>query len=325
MDSSKLAVPFRQLTGREPFYIVWNGASGQQNAELVRDTIVRVLGEAGRRYHLFVLSAGGSLAELAGRALASARREGGVVVACGGDGTISAVARAVLGTGVPFGALPQGTFNYFGRSHGISQDIEQALFGLLDARVQPVQVGLLNGQAFLVNASVGLYPQLLEDREAYKRRYGRSRLVAFWSGILSMFHVHRRLALRIEVEGRTHLLRTPTLVVGNNMLQLRRIGIAEAGELERGRLVAMTVKPIGVLAGYLLLLRGVISRLGDAENVISFGFERMTVRMGRHRRTIKVAMDGEVHTMAGPLEFRVAPNALPLLVPMAGGGGRVVQ
>ncbi|SAI73774.1 Putative lipid kinase BmrU [Bordetella ansorpii] len=305
------------LTGQEPFFIVWNQGSGRNDAELVRSTIQKVLDEAGRTYELIAVDDGAKLPDIARRAVEAARARGGVVVACGGDGTLNAVARAVLGSGVPFGILPQGTFNYFGRAYGIPQDTEIATRGLIGAHLEPVQVGLLNGQAFLVNASLGLYPQLLEDREAYKQRYGRSRLVALWSAIVTLLRGgHRRLALHLdsgEVQG---VIRTPTLVVGNNALQLRQIGIPQAEELERGKLMAMTAKPVGSLALYGLLLRGLLSRLGEAENVISFPFESMTVRLGkRRRRGIKVAMDGEICWMQAPLEFRVSPEPLMMLVP----------
>ena len=48
-----------------------------------------------------------------------------------------------------------------------------------------MQVGLVNDRVFLVNASLGLYAKLLEDREAFKAQYGRHRWVAFWSGLLT--------------------------------------------------------------------------------------------------------------------------------------------
>jgi diacylglycerol kinase family enzyme len=96
---------------------------------------------------------------------------------------LSAVSAVMLGSGLPMSILPQGTFNYFGRTVGISQETEAVLESLLDAVIQLVDVGLLNGHVLLVNASLGLYPQLLEDREAYKRRYGRSRLIALWPAI----------------------------------------------------------------------------------------------------------------------------------------------
>lgn len=155
-------------------------------------------------------------------------------MAAGGNGTLNAVARAVLGSGVPFGILPQGTFNFFGRAHGIPQDAHAATRCLFDARIEPVQVGLLNDRLFLVNASLGLYPQLLEDREAYKQRYGRSRMVALWSGLVTLLRAPPQLTLQLEHGGQARTLRTPTLVVGNNALQLERLGIAEAAALQQG-------------------------------------------------------------------------------------------
>lgn len=303
----------RSLTGQEPLFIVLNTGSGRGDAQALQDTIRGMLDAAGRRYELMPVQDPSRLTEQAREALRRAQQEQGVVIAAGGDGTLSAVAGVVLGQGVPFGILPQGTFNYFGRSYGISQDTETALRGFLQGRIQPVQVGLLNGRLFLVNASLGLYPQLLEDREAYKQKYGRSRLVALWSGMVTLLRAPRQLSLTLDYEGKARSLRSPTLVVGNNPLQLEHIGIP-AEELERGRLIAMAARPVGTLALYGLLLRGLASRLGDAEHVVNFAFDRLSVGV-RGRRRVKVAMDGEISWMDTPLEFKVAPERLPLVVP----------
>lgn len=80
---------------------------------------------------------------------------------------------------------------------------------------------------FLVNASLGLYPQLLEDREIYKRQFGRSRVVALWSALCTMLKPHRHLRLHLEHEGSTTELRSSTLFVGNNRLQMEQIGMPE--------------------------------------------------------------------------------------------------
>lgn len=303
------------LTGHEPFFIVLNTGSGRGDAQALQDIIRRVLDQAGRRFQLMPVDDPSRLVATAREAVALAREAGGIVVAAGGDGTLNAVAGQVLGQGVPFGILPQGTFNYFGRRYGISQDTEAALRGLLGGELRPVQVGLLNGRLFLVNASLGLYPQLLEDREAYKQRFGRSRLVALWSGLVTLMRAPRQLSLRLDYEGRVRDLRSPTLVVGNNRLQLEHIGIDPA-ELDRGHLVAMAARPVGTLALYGLLLRGLFSRLGEAEHVVSFAFDRLMVSI-RGRRRVKVAMDGEISWMDTPLEFKVSETPLPLVVPVA--------
>ena len=297
-----------------PFFIVQNAGSGRSSTEEVQQTIAQVLDGAGRKHTFLTVSDPSKLTETARQALKLAQAQQGVVVAAGGDGTLNAVARVVLGSGVPFGILPQGTFNYFGRTYGISQDTERSTRGLLDAVIEPVQVGMLNGQAFLVNASLGLYPTLLEDREAYKQRYGRSRLVALWSGLVTLFRVHRQLRLSMEIEGRPTHLRTPTLVVGNNALQLEQIGIGDPKDLERGKLVAMGPKPVGTWQLYKLLALGLISRLGEAENAFSFNFTKLVVNPQGNRR-VKVAMDGEISHVQAPLVFTVAEDRLSLLVP----------
>lgn len=304
-----------ELTGNEALFIVLNAGSGRDDANTTRDTIANLLTAAGRRFEIDLVEDPRNLPESARRATDRAVRERGVVVAAGGDGTLNAVTQAVLGRGVAFAILPQGTFNYFGRTFGIPSDTARAVHALLDARIEPVQIGMVNEHAFLVNASMGLYPTLLEDREAFKKRYGRSRLVAVWSSLVTLMRRPPQWTLDLDLQGQRHTLRTPTLVVGNNALQLEQIGIGLVDKLSRGQLVAMSVRPVSTWMLYWLLLRGAFSRLGDAEDVISFGFERLEVRPHGRRRHIKVAMDGEIVRMSTPLVFKVSENPLPLLVP----------
>ena len=144
-----------------PLFIVLNAGSGRADAAERLDTIKNVLNGAERRHEVLVADDPWQVTVLGRRAVELAQQEGGVVVAAGGDGTINSVAQPVLEAGVPFGILPQGTFNYFSRTHHIPSDTAQATKVLLDAIIQPVQVGLINHRVFLVNASLGFYPQLL--------------------------------------------------------------------------------------------------------------------------------------------------------------------
>lgn len=300
-----------------PFFIVLNSGSGRNDADETSTIVREVLEGAGRRVEILKVGEATELANIARNAVDLAKAQGGVVVAAGGDGTINAVAQAVLGQGCPFGVLPQGTFNYFGRTHGISQDTAEAARALLDATISPVQVGMLNERLFLVNASLGLYPQLLEDRETYKQQYGRSRLVALWSGIVTVMRSHRRLSIDMEQDGKTTTLRTPTLFVGNNALQLRRVGIEQSDDVRAGRLVAIALRDMSGLAMLGLLMRGALGKLGGADDVIDFSFTKLVVKPRAHHksRRFKVATDGEIVWMEAPLVFQVAPERLPLLMP----------
>ncbi|MDB5850804.1 MAG: diacylglycerol kinase, partial [Rhodoferax sp.] len=235
----------------------------------------------------------------------------------GGDGTINTVAAATLGSGCALGVLPQGTFNYFARNHHIPTADNGALdmlMGRVPQAVRPVQVGLVNDRVFLVNASLGLYAQLLEDRETYKTRYGRNRLVALGAAVLTLVRRHRPWNLRLAWRGETQSLRTASLFVGNNALQFEQVGVAEGEALETGALAAVLVRPMGRLARLGLLLQGAASRLDAAEQVETLSFRSLHVApVQGGRRRVKVAADGEVDWMQMPLHFRVAPEPLWLI------------
>jgi diacylglycerol kinase family enzyme len=300
-----------------PLFVVFNLGSGAGDAEGERLAIEQACASAGRELHLLQVDDPRRLAIIARDAVQRAKAAQGVVVAAGGDGTLNAVAQAVLGSGCAFGVLPQGTFNYFGRTHGIPQDTAMAMQQLLQAPVQPVQVGLVNDRVFLVNASVGLYPRLLEEREGWKSKFGRSRLVAFGAALSTLLRGYRSLRLQIEVQGRTRRVRTPTLFVGNNALQLEQLGFAQAQQVEHGTLAAIVLKPVSRATMLWLMLRGAFGQLGQADQVISIACTRLQAGLGwpQTARHVKVATDGEILRLPLPLEFRVAPEPLWLIRP----------
>ena len=298
------------------FFVVANPCSGEHDAREIRELLSAVFDEAGRAVEFVPVAGPDELAAACTQAAARAAENGGVLVAVGGDGTVNTVAQAALAQGCPLGVIPQGTFNLFARDHGIPQDPQEAARALVRAQAQPVQVGRLNDRLFLVNASLGLYPQLLQDRETFKEQLGRRRWVAILAGLVTVFEWRRQLALQIELEGERVAVRTPTLFVGNNSLQLERIGIepATVARVGDGRLAAIVLQPIGTWAMLGLVLRGALGRLGEADQVRSFAFRSLTIRPWS-RRPIKVATDGEVQWMLPPLRFEVSPKPLLLMAP----------
>jgi diacylglycerol kinase family enzyme len=301
----------RAVDKASPFFIVMNAGSGKKQGDETQALIKNMLGAAGRPFALRLVENARDLAEVAKRAVDDARKAGGVMVGAGGDGTLCAVAQAVYGSGCPFAVLPRGTFNYFSRDHGIPAEPAEAIALLLNARAFPVQVGFVNERMFLVNASLGLYPKLLEDREAYKQQFGRSRLVALWSALVTLLRPHRHLRLHIDHDGEQHDIRTSTLFVGNNRLQLEQIGMKEAPSLQQGKLVAIAPHAVGRLRQLALSLQGAAGALGDADDVNSLAFRQITVRSPSRR--VKLATDGEVHRLKTPLVFRVGDEPLYLL------------
>jgi diacylglycerol kinase family enzyme len=311
--------PIALLPPDAPFHIVSNAGSGSKDAHEAREQIEAVLAAAGRPHEFILIEDPSQLASVARRAVAAAVKSDGAVVVAGGDGTINSVVQAVLPTRRPFGIIPQGTFNYSSRAHGIPLDTIEATRSLLSAHIKPVQVGQVNERAFLVNASLGLYPQLLQDREEYKRQYGRHRTVALWSGLMTLLREHGQLVVEIEHEHGSERVRTPSIFIGNNALQLEQVGLEEAEAVKRWRLAAVIVQPVGTSELISLALRGVLGRLGEDDRVRNFAFQTMTVRplSGVSKRGIKVAVDGEIFWCQPPMTFKVAPQPLMLLAPAA--------
>ena len=309
-----------QLDPAAPLQFIINGAAGSTAAESKREAIEAALRDGGRRGELHFCRPD-DLDRVAQETAARARSDGAVLVAVGGDGTLNTVAQAAHAAGCAMGVVPQGTFNYFARTHGIPADPAEAVRLLLSSTPSPVQVAGINDRVFLVNASLGLYPELLEDREAYKARFGRTRWVALWAASVTLLRAQRRLRLRIEQGATVRELRTLTLFVGNNRLQLEQFGVEptwpRATGADSGSITAVMLRPVGTLAMLGLMLRGAMGTLGEAESVEHFEFDNLVVRptLPQGRRGVKVAFDGEVMTMRAPLRFQVLAKPLYLMTP----------
>lgn len=314
----RLMAPAPRFDPAAALLFVINASSGAHDVDAKCGVIESALSASGRRGELLVCRPS-ELQQVATQAAAQAVSRGTAVVAVGGDGSLNTVAQAAHGAGCAMGVIPYGTFNYFARTHGIPTDPAAAVQVLLAARPHPVQVAAINQRLFLVNASLGLYPELLQDREAYKARFGRSRWVALVAAFVTLLRAQRRLRLHIEMGGAVRDVQTLTLFIGNNRLQLAQLGAEPADTLAgtpgHGSMAALMLRPIGTLAMIRLMLHGAMGRLGEAAGVESFEFHHMVVkpRLARARREVVVAFDGEVARMRSPIDIRVLEAPLYLL------------
>jgi diacylglycerol kinase family enzyme len=237
-------VAARSFSG--PVCIVINGRAGAAEGDARRGELEAALGAQGLAFEFFSAGGGDEMPDCAARAVQHAREKQGLVVAVGGDGTINTVAQALQGFEVPFGVLPAGTFNYFARAHALPEEPQGAVALWRQGDPQPVQAGWVNDRLFVVNASIGLYPKLLRAREEDNARLGRWRVVAAWAALRTVLRDNRSLPLDLDSDGRTERVRTPTLFVGNNRLQLEQFGLPQAQALDGGgALAAVRVRPLG--------------------------------------------------------------------------------
>ena len=236
-----------------------------------------------------------------------------VVVAGGGDGTITTIARHLAGTDKTLGVLPLGTFNYFARNLGLPLELEPALEVLAAGRVTTVDVGEVNGRLFLNNASVGIYPAALAHRERTYRRFGRSQIVAYASAAFVLLKTPAFLNLAITADGRLLSRRTPLLFVGTNSYQMESFEIAGSECLASSRLTLYVTQPMGPFALTRLAARALLRGLHGVR-----AFETLCasdVQVGMRGPRARVAMDGELHVLETPLRFTIRRDALRVVVP----------
>ncbi len=297
-----------------PICVIANAGSGKKGAARIH-ALVEPLRAAGLNPEVRLIRHGARLTAEAERA----RNEGfATIVAAGGDGTVCAVAQALAGSEAVLGIIPLGTFNFFARSLGLPETAEAAVEALIHGKVESVAAAEVNGRLFLNNASLGLYPALLEKREKVYAKYGRSRWAAYWSALRTLTTYDRPSRLRIITDGRATHLRSPMVFVAQNAYQLEQYGLQDGVDLIRQGKLAVYVAP--ELRRWQVLGFSIRMFLRVARPYRDFTLEGATeveIETRAPRRTI--ARDGEREKMQAPFRFRALPAALRVIVPSGTG------
>lgn len=294
----------------KPVVVIVNAGAGPGHDRGAADALRGQLAQAGLDAELVLADGGEAMIAAARRALDGGAR---LVAAGGGDGTVNAVASMMVDSGVHFGVLPMGTLNHFAKDLGIPLELDAAVRNLAEGRACAVDVGEVNGRIFLNNSGLGLYPDIVHDREKQQRRLGRGKWpAALWAAV-SALRRYPFLSMRLRVEGERLARRTPFVFIGNNVYKLQGLAIGERERLD-GRTLSLYVAQyptrLGLLRFAFLALCGRLAEERDFDVVLAPEMEIET----RHRR-MRVATDGEVTLMETPLRYRVRPGALQVLVP----------
>jgi diacylglycerol kinase family enzyme len=299
----------RARDGADICVILNTGArSGADRADALGAALDRHPG----RFELRRVEAGSRIAETADAAVSAGFP---VIVAAGGDGTIGAVAERLLDTGRTLGVIPLGTFNYLARTLDLPEDdIDGALAVILDGTPRPLAVGEVNGRIFLNNASLGAYAAILQRREGVYRRWGRSRLGAYWSVLATLARFRRPLTLKVTVDGEVRRVSTPLAFVANNPSQLERFDLDGADCIRSGRFALFIAPDCGRIELIRYALRLAL-RAMKPERDFELLCGRDIVVESPHRARRLVARDGERDRMTAPLHFRLRPDALTVLAP----------
>ncbi|HKP92796.1 MAG TPA: diacylglycerol kinase family protein, partial [Chthoniobacterales bacterium] len=236
-----------------------------------------------------------------------------IIVAAGGDGTISAIAAAVAPSDKVLGVLPIGTLNHFAKDLGIPLDLESAIRTVIEGEAVAVDLGEVNGRLFINNSSLGLYPQIVSRRQAQQQRLARGKWAAFFWATLQAFRRFPFLDLRIELEGREIFRRTAFLFVGNNEYEIAGFNLGSRRSVDGGKLGLYLTHRTGRFGLFRLAFHALFGRVHQAADFDAFCVSE--ARIDTRKRRLLVARDGEVERMEMPLHYRIHPAALRVLVP----------
>ncbi len=248
--------------------------------------------------------------DLPARARQAASR-GDVLVAGGGDGTVSSVASVAVETGGTMGVLPMGTLNHFAKDIGVPLDLDHAVAAIAGGQAREVDVGEVNGRVFVNNSSVGLYPRMVWERDAEQRR-GRNKWTAFGLAMLRTWNSYRTVTAHVMAGGKAAVVRTPFIFVGNNQYIAQGFQLGGRSRLDEGRLSIYLAPECGRFEILSLPVRALTHRLGVDARFAAFQATTLTVDVASRR--VSVAVDGEVAIMTSPLVYRARPRALKVLV-----------
>ena len=247
-------------------------------------------------------------------AIASASSPAFLAVA-GGDGTIRCAAGVVAGTELALLPIPAGTRNHFAKEVGIST-LEEAAAAAAGGEVTLIDVGEVNGEAFVNNANIGAYPRIVKERDAHVKvkRFSKqtATVVATWTQLRQL---HK---FNVTVDGGT-TYRAWMVFVGNGRYGTSLFDVAERESLDDGLLDVRILRADGHLARLRVIGRLLVGR-ADRSPMAEFDAVQ-SIELSLNRSNVEVALDGEIVPMTSPLRFRCRAKALRVLIPPAAAAG----
>jgi diacylglycerol kinase family enzyme len=290
--------------------LVLNPAAGSEEADAIAEHADRELGDV-REVRL-----GDDGVDLE-REISRGLEEGRVVLAAGGDGTVNAVVQHLVGTEATLGVIPAGTLNHFARDLGVER-IDDAFAAILAGHTAAVDAGRAGNRYFVNNTTLGLYPEVVRERERYEHRLGK--WMALVRAALRVLRLAKPLEGTVTADGAPRALFAWILFVGNNRVAFAPGRIGRRPRLDEGVLDVRVMT-----AGR----RAALSRVSAAWTVFAAHFWRQQRVVRTYARTLDVdllgdrrplAFDGETGDPVASLRVEVLPGALRVIRPVRSRG-----
>lgn len=235
------------------------------------------------------------------------------LVVAGGDGTLACAAQVLAGGDVALGILPAGTMNLLARDLGIPLALEAAAAVIADGRARAIDLGEVNGHVFAINSVLGMPARMARYREAERGRPSLAGLARFLAALLRNLDPAPRITARLTRGGTSERVRFHTFaaVVGDYREEVGEV--LSRAEVDRGR---FTLYLLARLSARRLLRLGLGFAAGAWRTLPDLDrLEATSFALHTRRRSLRVMNDGEVILLRTPLNYRIRPGALRVLVP----------
>jgi YegS/Rv2252/BmrU family lipid kinase len=267
-----------------------------------------VLERAGWELTVTYSAAAGDATRMAREAVASGSD---AVIAAGGDGTLNEAIQALAGTDIAVGYLPYGTVNIWARELNMPMQVDAAAAAIVDGLIKEVDLGLANDRYFLLMAGIGFDGEVVRRARTLERHKHRFGVLPYVAAGVSTLPVFRGIDVELRYDGLIRRVQALMLVVGNTRLYGGRYHFTPNAVANDGWLDLCIVKGRGQLAmirqSLPLLLLGSIGR-SDVEML------RVRELSVHTDEASPMQVDGELGGST-PVQFRVAPKALKVIVP----------
>jgi diacylglycerol kinase family enzyme len=212
------------------------------------------------------------------------------------------------------GVLPLGTLNHFARDLKIPADPKAAIAALAGCVARPVDLGEVNGHAFINNCSLGAYAEAVRRRDLLRKVRAQGKWQAMMQASWDTFRKLKLLRLHLAVDDEpSRVVRTPLAVVGNNRYSGHLLSQHLRSRLDEGRLWIYTVHAHRHLAVLRLMMRSLVQRLDDVDALSAMSATGLSI--DSLNGFVPAAVDGEAIDLHPPLHFRTRPRALSVLMP----------
>jgi diacylglycerol kinase family enzyme/uncharacterized membrane protein HdeD (DUF308 family) len=228
----------------------------------------------------------------------------------GGDGSLGLVAAVAVELDVPFVCVPAGTRNHFAHDLGLDRADPLAALDAFTGPERRIDVAMVGDRMFLNNVSLGTYADVVAE-PGY-----RARRLATTQGVLRAAVRGERARLAVEFadpDGRRHE-EVLVLLVANNSYQLQRASeLGARDRLDEGVLQVSALRARTGAALARVVAKATVRR--PATGAAWAQWETAALRVDSKLPDLPAGVDGETVVLATPLEFRILPRALRVLVP----------